>query len=108
MFHFVDEDPSQQATELTAEELVKQIADPLADPHEAAVVSTDPLSGHRLVRTLPRLERRVIAARMGGGAEQVSRDELAREFGVCTSEVAAAEERVGAHMHAVCDMAEAA
>jgi RNA polymerase sporulation-specific sigma factor len=76
-----------------------EVADPDADVHEAAVSSIEAARVRRMVRTLPVLERHVIAWRYGlAGQPPLTVREVAARLGIGKSTVADIEARALSRM----------
>src|SRR4051794_11748363 len=91
-----DDDCTTSLADLTLAQIMRQLPDPDGDVHEHVVVSIEVARLRRLVRALPILERRVIAARYGLIAPALTRRQVAAQFGLSRRGVAAVEERAGA------------
>jgi len=103
-----DMDTTPDAAELTTGQLVQQLPDPDADVHQAAVVNIEAARVRRFVRSLPMLERKVIAARYGLTGEPLSCRQVGVRLGLSRSTVSDIEQRALQRLRGMYDLPDAA
>lgn len=97
-----------RAAGITVGQLLDELPDMDTDVHEMAVVNIEAARVRRFVRTLPLLERKVIAARYGLVGKPMSCRQVAARLGISKSSVSDIEQRALDRLRDMYELSDAA